>query len=101
MSFRPPRFPKTQFKDGGLPAACPDFVVAKEAGKLVSNMNRMPVMVIDGVPIGQVPVIKRIVARRMGLLGDTDLEGMLFPEPHTLHRHEAAPINEKEPCPSP
>ena len=63
----------SKFKDG-IEVACPDFVVARDAGKMVANLNRMPVMVVDGVAIGQIPVIKRLVAKRMGLMGDNDLE---------------------------
>jgi len=64
-----------KMKEAGIAAACPDFVAAKEAGKMVANMNRMPVMLIDGTPIGQIAVIKRILAKRLSLLGDADLEG--------------------------
>ena len=59
-----------KFKDvvrtSGIEAACPDFVVAREAGKMVANLNRMPVMVVDGVAIGQLPVIYIIYMRGPG-----------------------------------
>jgi len=77
-------------KEAGIAAACPDFVAAKEAGKMVANMNRMPVMVIDGTPIGQIAVIKRILAKRLGLLGDTDLEGKFSHKTTNLHGNDAA-----------
>jgi len=64
----------SKMKEGGLAAACPAFVDAKASGQLDANMGRMPVMLVDGVPIGQIPVIKRIVARRMGLYSDNDIE---------------------------
>lgn len=63
-----------KFKDGGIEAACPDSVVAREAGKLVVNLNCKPVMLVDGIAIGQVPVIKRRVDKRMGLIVDNDFE---------------------------
>jgi len=58
----------------GIVAACPDFIAAKTAGKLNANMDRMPVMVVDGVPIGQIAVIKKLLASRFDLYGATDLE---------------------------
>jgi glutathione S-transferase len=64
----------SKMKDGGIIAACPAFAEAKAAGKHDANLGRMPVMVVDGVPIGQGPVIKRLVAKRMGLYSDNDIE---------------------------
>ena len=64
----------SKMKDGGLAAACPAFVEAKKSGALDANMGRMPVMLVDGVPIGQIQVIKRFVARKMGLYSNDDLE---------------------------
>jgi|Transcript_34937 glutathione S-transferase len=58
----------------GMQVACPAFAEAKAAGKHDANLGRMPVMLVDGVPIGQIPVIKRIVAKRMGLYSDNDIE---------------------------
>jgi len=63
-----------KMKEGGIAAACPDFVTAKAAGKHTANLGRMPLMVVDGVAIGQITVIKRLVAKRMGLYSDNDLE---------------------------
>ena len=48
----------SKMREGGLAAACPAFVHAKASGQLDANMGRMPVMLVDGVPIGQIPVIK-------------------------------------------
>jgi glutathione S-transferase len=64
----------SKMREGGLAAACPAFVHAKASGQLDANMGRMPVMLVDGVPIGQIPVIKRIVAKRMGLYSDNEVE---------------------------
>jgi len=64
----------SKMKEGGMAAACPAFVDAKAAGKHDANLGRMPVMLIDGVAIGQIAVIKRIVAKRMGLYSDNDIE---------------------------
>ena len=66
-----------KMKEGGIAAACPDFVTAKAAGKHTANLGRMPLMVVDGVAIGQITVIKRLVAKRMGLYSDTCRLGRL------------------------
>ena len=63
----------TKMKEG-FAAACPAFLEAKAAGRHDANLGRMPVLVVDGVPIGQSAVIKRLVAKRVGLYSDDDVE---------------------------
>ena len=48
----------TKVKEGGLAAACPAFLEAKAAGKHDANLGRMPVLLVDGVPIGQACILK-------------------------------------------
>eukprot|EP00586_Coscinodiscus_wailesii_P010739 CAMPEP_0172512132 /NCGR_PEP_ID=MMETSP1066-20121228/241922_1 /TAXON_ID=671091 /ORGANISM="Coscinodiscus wailesii, Strain CCMP2513" /LENGTH=253 /DNA_ID=CAMNT_0013291789 /DNA_START=28 /DNA_END=789 /DNA_ORIENTATION=+ len=49
----------------------PAFTAAKESGELKMNMNRAPVLVIDGqTTIGQSKTIERYLAKRFGLMGD-------------------------------
>ena len=59
----------------GIEVAAPGFAAAKKDGSLTANMNRAPVLVVGGESIGQSTAIERLVARRLGMYGDSDLEG--------------------------
>merc|ERR1712137_139126 len=62
----------------GVNVASPAFAEAREAGILKPNMNRAPVMIVDGVTVGQSFAIERLSARRLGLYGANDIEGALI-----------------------
>ena len=58
----------------GLTAAMPAYAAAKAAGRHDANLGRLPVMEVDGVSLGQVSAMERLVAKRLGLQGRSDLE---------------------------
>lgn len=58
----------------GIQVAAPEFAAAKANGSLAANLNRAPVLSIDGASIGQSSAIERLVASRLGLYGATDIE---------------------------
>ena len=51
--------------------ASPAFLAAKESGELKNNLNRAPVLVIDGKIIGQSKAIERYLAKKFNLMGKT------------------------------
>ena len=53
----------------------PGFVAARARGLLAINLDRAPVLVIDGKhEIGQSKTIERYLARQLGLLGRDEIE---------------------------
>lgn len=51
----------------------PAFDAAKEAGDLAANLDRAPVLVApDGTTIGQSRAVERFLARRFGLMGESE-----------------------------
>ena len=57
----------------------PAFLAAKEGGDLAMNLDRAPVLITpEGVTIGQSKAIERFLARRFGLMGETEVEGALI-----------------------
>jgi len=55
--------------------ASPAFGTAREAGELVQNLGRAPVVVIDDWhTIGSSKTIERYLARKLGLMGDNEEE---------------------------
>ena len=53
----------------------PGMVSARSQGLLSANLDRAPVLVVDGkYEIGQSKSIERFLARRLGLLGDNEIE---------------------------
>jgi len=56
----------------------PEFDAAKAAGELDLNLGRVPVLVVDGVQIGQSKAIERYVAKQFGMMGSTDIEAALI-----------------------
>ena len=53
----------------------PAFDELKQCGALVASMNKLPMLTVEGVSIGQSKAIERYVAKRFGFMGSTDLEG--------------------------
>ena len=55
---------------------CVGFMAAKASGSLVANLDRAPILIVDGThEIGESKAIERFVARRVGLFGRDDIEG--------------------------
>lgn len=54
------------------------FADAKASGELKLNLNRAPVLVVDGVSIGQSKAIERFLAKRFGLMGKSPVEEALI-----------------------
>jgi glutathione S-transferase len=52
----------------------PEFDAAKASGAFAINMDRVPLLEINGVAISQSKSIDRYIARRYGFAGTTDLE---------------------------
>lgn len=52
----------------------PEFTALKGTSDLDANMNRAPVLHVDGTVIGQSKSIERFVAKRCHMLGSTDVE---------------------------
>lgn len=63
----------SKFKDG-ITAACPPFGAACAAGELDTNLGRAPVVIIDGLELGQSKSIEKYLARRLGVMGGSDFE---------------------------
>ncbi|KAJ1478723.1 glutathione S-transferase [Baffinella frigidus] len=61
-------------KAEGVDIACPAFAEAKAKGAHLASMNRMPVLEVEGVSIGGSGPIGRLIAKRVGMYGKTDLE---------------------------
>ena len=57
---------------GGFEA--PEFAALQASGACVINMDRLPLLHVDGFTIGQSKSIERFVARRCNLLGSSDIE---------------------------
>lgn len=54
---------------------CAGFMTAQASGDLQANLDRAPILVVDGVEaIGESKAIERFLARRCGLMGKTDVE---------------------------
>jgi len=57
----------------------PTFDAAKEAGELVTNLDRAPVLITpEGVAIGQSKAIERFLAKQFGFMGTTNVEAALI-----------------------
>jgi glutathione S-transferase len=50
------------------------FLAAKASGELAPNLGRAPVLVVGETTLGQSKAMERFVARRVGLMGGTDVE---------------------------
>jgi glutathione S-transferase len=51
-----------------------EFDAALAAGKLDANLNKLPILEVDGQLIGQSKAIERFVAKRVGMMGATPVE---------------------------
>lgn len=71
-----------EFKDGA-PSA-PGFYEDKSQGKFIANLNRLPIMEVDGVKVGQTKAIERFLARRFDMMGSNDLEEAAIDGPFPL-----------------
>ena len=60
-------------KDGGGWDA-PEFAALKLSGDASANMDRVPILTVDGVTIGQSKAIDRFVAKRCNMMGNNDIE---------------------------
>jgi len=59
-----------------VPVASPGFAAARDKGELDANMQRAPVILVDGkTELGQSKTIERYLARRLGLMGSGEEEG--------------------------
>jgi hypothetical protein len=59
-----------------VPIASPGFAAARDKGELDANMQRAPVILVDGkTELGQSKTIERYLARRLGLMGSGEEEG--------------------------
>merc|ERR1719171_3085907 len=52
----------------------PEFDEAKEKGELDVALGKVPILEVDGVKIGQSKAIERFVARKLGLMGDNEIQ---------------------------
>ena len=72
IPFEDVRLPMKQKEGGGF--ITDEFVAQKNAGDFYINMDRVPILMVDGVTIGQSKSIDRFVAKRCNMMGQTDLE---------------------------
>lgn len=52
----------------------PEFTAMKSGGECVANMDRVPILIVDNVVIGQSKSIERFVAKKSNMLGSTEIE---------------------------
>jgi len=76
QQFTDIRYSIEKKEGGGL--STPEFDADKESGALAANLNRAPVLEVDGQPLGQSKAIERYVAAKGGLMGSTPLEAALI-----------------------
>lgn len=63
----------------GFEAASPDYKADKLGGKLTANLDRAPVVEVDGrLVLGQKYAVERYLARRLGLFGADESEAVLI-----------------------
>ena len=55
-------------------ALCEGFMKAKADGDLLMNLDRAPLLLVDGTAIAQSKTIERYLARRVGLYGANEVE---------------------------
>lgn len=73
VPFEDIRFSMKPKEGGGYET--PEFDAAKSSGLLTSNLDRVPILVLDGgIEIGQSKAIERYVARLCKMCGDSDEE---------------------------
>eukprot|EP00316_Scyphosphaera_apsteinii_P000185 CAMPEP_0119308704 /NCGR_PEP_ID=MMETSP1333-20130426/12246_1 /TAXON_ID=418940 /ORGANISM="Scyphosphaera apsteinii, Strain RCC1455" /LENGTH=257 /DNA_ID=CAMNT_0007312537 /DNA_START=32 /DNA_END=804 /DNA_ORIENTATION=+ len=65
----------SKYSTEGIRGAAPGFAKAQDAGELDANLSRGPVCIIDNQPaLGQSKALERYLARRLGLMGSTEME---------------------------
>jgi len=52
----------------------PEFDEAKAKGDLDAALGKVPVLEVDGVKVGQSKAIERFVAKKVGMMGSSDIE---------------------------
>lgn len=52
----------------------PEFTADKESGALAPNLNRAPLLIVDGRPFGQSKAMERYIASHCGLMGSSALD---------------------------
>jgi len=52
----------------------PEFNAAVEAGEMVAGMGKVPILEVEGIKVGQSKAIERFVAKKVGMLGSSDIE---------------------------
>jgi glutathione S-transferase len=63
----------------GFEVASPDYKADKLSGKLTANLDRAPVVEVDGrLVLGQKYAVERYLARRLGLFGADESEAVLI-----------------------
>ena len=72
VPFEDHRMSMVQKEGGGWET--PEFTAMKGTSALDANMNRAPVLHVDGAVIGQSKTIDRFVAKRCNMMGVTDIE---------------------------
>ena len=72
VDFEDVRFP-IKFKANGTLEA-DEYNEAKARGDFVSNLNRVPILEIDSLQIGQSKAIERYIAKKCDLMGSNDEE---------------------------
>ena len=72
VAFEDCRLSMTPKEGGGWEA--PEFAAMKASGECIANMNRVPILVVDGVVIGQSKTIERFVAKKCNMLGSNEIE---------------------------
>jgi Glutathione S-transferase, C-terminal domain/Glutathione S-transferase, N-terminal domain len=72
VPFEDHRMKMTPKEGGGWDT--PEFVALKGTSDLDANMNRVPILHVDGAVIGQSKSIDRFVAKRCNMLGSSDVE---------------------------
>ena len=76
IDFDDVRFPITFKPDGGMEAN--EYNEAKTRGDLAANLNRVPILQLDDVQIGQSKAIERYIAKKCRLMGSNDEESALI-----------------------
>ena len=73
---------------------CVGFMQAKASGALAPALDRAPVLIVDGVTLGQSKSIERYLARRVGLMGANELEGAMV-DAFTEHLRDLKDLHAK------
>ena len=76
IDFEDVRFPIAFKSDGGIEAN--EYNEAKARGDLAANLNRVPILQLDDVQIGQSKAIERYIAKKCNLMGSNDEESALI-----------------------